>query len=209
MAELKLYRLVLGMIGTNVYLIQNTETKEVIIVDPADSAPQIIENIDKIEGKPVAIFLTHGHYDHILAVNEIKAHYNIPVIAHEDEVLVLSDMRINMSGLYGLNVKVDVEVPVKDNEEITYAGLTCKVLHTPGHTQGSCCYYFEEAKILISGDTLFQFSFGRTDFATSSHKAMENSIRRLLTELPADVTACPGHMSFTTIDAERKYNPLA
>lgn len=209
MAELKLYKTVLGMVGTNVYYLKNEETSETIIVDPADNAQEIIANIDDIGGKPVAIYLTHGHYDHILAAKEVKEKYNIPVIAHEEEKKVLENGRYNMSAFYGIDCTITPDQLVKDGDELDYAGFPCKVLHTPGHTWGSCCYYFPEQKLLLSGDTLFQFSYGRTDFETSNGADMQKSIKRLLSEIPDDVTACPGHMGYTSIEAEKKYNPLA
>lgn len=209
MAELKLYKTVLGDVGTNVYYLRNADTDEVIIVDPADNAPEIFSNIEEIGGKPVAIYLTHGHYDHILAASEVKEKYGIPIIAHEDEKKVLENPRYNMSGFYGAGVTVEPDITVKEGDTLNYAGFSCTVMHTPGHTWGSCCYYFPEQKLLISGDTLFQFSYGRTDFETSNPADMKESIRRLLDELPQDVTACPGHMGYTTIEEEKRYNPLA
>ncbi len=209
MAELKLYKCVLGMVQTNVYFIKNTETDEMIIVDPAEDAATIFECVEDSGGKPVAIYLTHGHYDHILAAKEVKEKFDIPVIAEEEEKKVLEDPRLNMSGFYGINYSMEADIYVKDGDELNYAGLPCKVLHTPGHTWGSCCFYFPESRLLISGDTLFQFSYGRTDFATSNQNDMVNSIRRILSEIPEDVTACPGHMGYTTIEAEKQYNPLA
>lgn len=209
MAELKLYKTVLGAVQTNVYYLKNTDTDEVIIVDPADEAEEIFSNLTDIGAKPVAIYLTHGHYDHILAAKAVKERYGIPVIAHEDEVPVLTNARYNMSAFYGLDYTLEPDITVKDGDILEYAGFSCKVLHTPGHTWGCCCYYFEEQKLLISGDTLFQFSYGRTDFETSDGKEMAKSIKRLLSELPDDVTACPGHMGYTTIETEKRYNPLA
>ena len=209
MEKLKLYKTVLGMVGTNVYFIKNTDTNEMIIVDPADDAKTIFECVEDTGGTPVAIYLTHGHYDHILAAKEVKEKYNIPIIAEEEEQKVLSDPKLNMSGFYGMNCSLQADETVKDGDTLQYAGLPCTVLHTPGHTWGSCCFYFPESKLLISGDTLFQFSYGRTDFETSSQADMAASIRRILTELPEDVTACPGHMGYTTIGEEKKYNPLA
>lgn len=209
MAELKLYRTVLGPIGTNVYFLMNEDTKQMIIVDPADEPQTIIDKVRELGGIPVAIYLTHGHHDHIEAADAVRKEFNIPVIAHEDEQTVLNDPRLNGSGFYGSKVSIQADITVKDNEELNYAGLPCKVLHTPGHTWGSVCYYFPESKLLICGDTLFQFSYGRIDFPTSTPEDMPKSIKRLLTELPEDVTACPGHMGYTTIQAEKRYNPLA
>lgn len=208
MAELKIYRRVVGMIQTNVYFILNEETKELVIADPADDAYALEADISSWGAKPAAIYLTHGHHDHIGAVNELKEKYGIPVVAYETEKALLCDTKANLSAFYG-PLTVEPDVLVKDGDKLDYAGLECTVIHTPGHTAGSCCFYFPENKILISGDTLFQCSYGRTDLPTGSFTDLEKSVRRLLSELPEDVTVCPGHMGFTTIEAEKRYNPLA
>ena len=97
---------------------------------------------------------------------------------------------------------------MKDGEEISIAGMTCKILATPGHTKGSCCYYFENDKILLSGDTLFQESVGRTDLPTGSMSALVRSVREKLMPLPEDVKVYPGHGEATSIGHEKKYNPF-
>ncbi len=209
MVELKLYRMIIGMVETNVYFVENTDTKQTIIVDPADDPERLKSNLKEKDLIPAAIYLTHGHFDHIGAVNELKEYYKIPVVADAAEKALLEDPVLNMSAYNGKKITVNADVFVNDKDTLDYAGLPCTVIHTPGHTAGSCCYYFKEQKLLLSGDTLFQFSCGRTDFATSNHADMEKSLKRLMNELPEDVTACPGHMNYTTIEAEKRYNPFA
>ncbi len=209
MAQMKVEYLVLGMVGTNCYLIQNTDTKELIFVDPADQAEELIRHAEKMEGKPCGILLTHAHYDHILAADEIRKKYNIPVYIHEKEEEVLEDPMLNLSAKHDISYSMAADRQVKDNEELELAGFTIKVLHTPGHTQGSCCYYFPNEQVLVSGDTLFAQSCGRTDFPTSSPSAMKSSLHRLLTELPDETAVLPGHMMTTSIAMEKRYNPFA
>ncbi|MCF0145405.1 MAG: MBL fold metallo-hydrolase [Eubacterium sp.] len=209
MAELVIQNLVLGMVQTNVYLLQNRETKEMIVIDPADAAGRIIRKIDEMEGKPAAILLTHAHFDHIMAAEKIRDTYHIPIYLEESEEEVLEDPNLNLSGSLGTSVSLKGDILVRDGEELNIAGFAIQVLHTPGHTQGSCCYYFPEQQILFSGDTLFYGSHGRVDFATSSSSDMVKSIHRLLTELPDDVNVCPGHEMFTSIKVEKRINPLA
>ncbi len=209
MAEIQIRSMMLGMVGTNVFLLQNTETKEVIVIDPADRADAIDRQIRGMEGKPVAILLTHGHFDHIQAVDTLRDTWKIPVYAEESEAEVLGNAMKNLSGMWGTAYTTFADKLVRDGDVLELAGLRIQVLHTPGHTQGSCCFYLPEEKVLFSGDTLFYCSYGRVDFPTSSAKDMKESVQRLLRELPEDVAVYPGHESFTKIGFEKRYNPLA
>ncbi len=207
MAELEIQYRVLGMIGTNVYFLINKETKETILVDPADNAPYIEEQFRLRGLKPAAILLTHGHFDHIFAVNDLKKAWpDVKVYAYIDEKPLMEDSWANRSAAWASAYTTTADVWVKDNEMLHIAGFDIQVLHTPGHTAGSCCYYFEEQGVLISGDTLFLESYGRTDLQTGSEAAIFRSIARLL-ELPEDVYVYPGHMDMTSIGHERTYNP--
>ena len=209
MKNAKIEQLVLGMVSTNVWLIKNKETGEILIVDPADRPGQIQRRIQQMEGKPVAILLTHGHFDHIMAATELRRIYQIPVYAHEFEKAVLTDSRYNLSGSWAKAYTMEADQWVKDNEILELAGFEIQVMHTPGHTPGGCCYYIEEESILISGDTLFAESVGRTDFPGSSGQKMWESLHRLLRELPEDTGVYPGHGEETTIGHEKRYNPFA
>ncbi|MDO4490805.1 MAG: MBL fold metallo-hydrolase [Lachnospiraceae bacterium] len=209
MAQMKVEYLVLGMVSTNCYLIQNTETKELIFVDPADNAPQLIRQVEKMEGKPAAILLTHGHFDHIMAADQLRKEYDIPVYVHELDEEVLEDPALNLSGNWAGAYSMKGDKLVKEGDVLNIAGFEICVLHTPGHTQGSSCYYFPNEQLLVSGDTLFAQSYGRVDFPTSSAGAMKNSIKRLLSELPEDTAVLPGHEMTTSIAMEKRYNPLA
>lgn len=201
--------LCLGMVMTNVYFLQNEKTKEMLIVDPADNADAIERKVASMEGIPRAVLLTHGHFDHIMAAREVADKYNIPIVAYETEKQVLEDPNLNLSCMTGRTpVKLTPDILVKDGDEPEISGFKFKVLHTPGHTQGSCCYYFYEDKVLISGDTLFYASCGRTDFPTSSPRDMRESLRRLINELPEDTAVYPGHEMATSIGFEKQVNPF-
>ncbi|MDO4616268.1 MAG: MBL fold metallo-hydrolase [Lachnospiraceae bacterium] len=209
MAQMKVEYLVLGMVSTNCWLIQNTDTMELIFIDPADNAKELIRHAERLEAKPAAILLTHGHFDHILAADELRKHFDIPVYVQELDEEVLEDPALNLSGNWGTAYSMQADHQVKDKDELEIAGFRIRVLHTPGHTQGSCCYYFPDEQVLVSGDTLFAQSYGRVDFPTSSPAAMRSSIHRLLSELPEETAVLPGHEMTTSIAMEKRYNPLA
>lgn len=208
MKEMVIQQCVLGMVCTNCYFLMNKNTKELLIVDPADHTEKIEAMVARMEGTPVAILLTHGHYDHIMATGEIQKRYGIPVYAHKDEQEILEDPMLNLSTFRQGGYRVKADELVTDNQELELAGFRIRVLHTPGHTQGSCCYYFEDEDILVSGDTLFCQSVGRTDLPTGSTSKIIESLHRLLDYLPGQVDVLPGHESTTTIDHEKRYNPF-
>lgn len=197
-----------GMVRTNCYGLMNKQTKEMILIDPGDSPETIVAMVDQMQGKPVAVFLTHGHFDHILAVKEIKEKYGIPIYAGKEEADVLAEVSLNKTDVMRRPISVYPDVLVDDLEELTMAGFSVQVLHTPGHTKGSVCYYFPEEKLLVSGDTLFRESVGRTDLPTGNTGQIIESVRRLIQMIPEDVDVLPGHESATTIGHEKRYNPF-
>ena len=209
MKEITVKNLVLGMLGTNCWFLRNPETGELLIADPADSPEQIIQQAAAMEGTPVAILLTHGHYDHMLAAEAVSKRFGIPVYAHEAEQEVLRDAQKNLSAAWSSPYTMEADRTVKEGDVLTLAGYEIRVMHTAGHTKGSVCYYLPEAGVLLSGDTLFCESYGRYDFPTSSGRDLVASVKRLLRELPENVKVYPGHNESTEIGYEKRYNPLA
>lgn len=205
---MKIGRIVMGVCQTNCYFLYEEDKKEVIVVDPADHGEGLYDKLKEAGFSVAGIILTHGHYDHIGSAEELRSKSGAKIYASEAECELCTDPRLNLSGMFGRKITVEPDVYVKDGEELTIAGMTCKMIATPGHTSGSCCYYFEDAGMLISGDTLFLESTGRTDFPTGSTSEIVRSIKERLFVLPEDTKVYPGHNDATTIGHEKKYNPF-
>ncbi len=206
---LSIKRMVVGYVSTNCYIVANDETKQCVIVDPGDNADGIEAKLTEAGNTPVAILLTHGHFDHIMAVPALREKYpDIQVYAYTKERVLLEDAKVNESkGFKHPTVIEDVHY-LEDGEELELLGVKWRVIATPGHTIGSCCYYIEEAGVLFSGDTLFDGDCGRTDLATGSTQDIIHSIREVLMKLPDDTNVLPGHETFTTIGRERVHNSV-
>lgn len=196
---------VVGMIGTNCYLIEDAVSGELAIVDPGDHSDALIAEIDRRGGKLRYILLTHGHYDHIIGVAELCARYRPAVCASEKELMLIGEPSYNLSKKHGITIApFTVDRPLKDGEAVTLGDSTIRFLLTPGHTMGSGCYVVDDC--IFSGDTLFCMSVGRTDFPTSSMHDMMRSVERLK-GLDGDYRVFPGHDRFTMLDQERRFNP--
>ena len=196
----------------NTYILYN-ENKDGILVDPGyNSENRLIAHIEKIGVNIVAILITHAHYDHITALEDVLKRFPDAVTyISEDEVELLSNSKLNLSRFRddGEN-KVLTFVPnnlvkLTDYEEFEAASFKVQMIKTPFHTQGSCCYYVKSENILFSGDTLFYTTIGRTDLPTGSAKSIEPSLKKLL-KLPLESRVYPGHGVATTLERESKYN---
>jgi len=209
MGRLKCDFRVVGPVQTNCYFLSDEETKECIVVDPGADAKSLLSYIEKNGLKVTAIVLTHGHFDHILAVDSLKSAFKVPVYAAEAEKEILMDPDMNLSLQIGTSVTVEADKWLRDGEKIELLGQEVRCILTPGHTCGGMCYYFPKAGILFSGDTLFQESVGRSDFPTGSTSTLIRSIRERLFVLPKAVRVYPGHGPATSIENEAMYNPFA
>lgn len=205
---MKIQHSVLGMCATNTYYVYDDETKRGLIVDPADSPDTIIAKADSLSMIPEAILITHGHFDHVLAMNNVREHYGIKVYAGLTEKQVLHDMAMNLTSSFGMGQVFDADIYLKDGEEFETAGYHIKAIEVPGHTIGGMCYYFDKQGVLFSGDTLFCESVGRSDFPGGSASALCRGIKDKLFILPEHTKVYPGHMDETTIGNEIKYNPF-
>lgn len=209
MRKMKIEYRVLGMFQTNTYFLINEETQETIIVDPADSAEYIAKQCELRGYKITAIIFTHGHFDHIYASKQLRELTGAKIYAFEGEKRLLTDDDLNRSKVWASSYTVDVDEYLKEDVEYELAGLKFRIIATPGHTEGSCCLYFEEEKTLMSGDTLFCETYGRTDLPTGSFPALITSLREKVFKLPKETRVYPGHDKLTTIENEILYNPAS
>ncbi|MGN0308244.1 MAG: MBL fold metallo-hydrolase, partial [Lachnospiraceae bacterium] len=153
-------------------------------------------------------FLTHAYFDHVFGCNKLRRLTGAGVYAWEKEKPLCEDTGLNVSEMVGRPVTVTVDEYLKEDTLLNIEGIEIKLIATPGHTAGSCCYYFEKDGILISGDTLFEGSVGRTDFPTGSAATLSRSLKEKLMCLSDEVKVYPGHGGFTTIGDEKRYNPF-
>ena len=208
MGELKIGRMVMGPVGTNFYFVYDDETRKAIAFDPPCDGAGIYNALKGKDIEGAGILLTHGHFDHIMGANELRQAASVKIYAYEGEQDYCDDTHNNCTDQIGRLYTVKCNKYLPDGAEIDIEGIKCKLIATPGHTHGSCSYYFEDEKMLISGDTLFNCSVGRSDLPTGSEATLIRSIREKLMCLPVDVKVYPGHGDTTTIGFERENNPF-
>ena len=207
--QTEVLRYIVGPVCTNCYLLVNHKTGELLVVDPGDQAQLIEKQIEKTGAKPVAILLTHGHFDHAGAAEALADKYQISIYAHEAERETLEDPGLNLCGMIGEHKVYHADIFVKDEEVLNLAGFSIRVFFTPGHTIGGCCYYIADEKILFSGDTLFMESVGRADLPTGNEKDLMQSVREKVLTLPSETKVFSGHGPSTSIEYEQANNPYA
>ncbi len=202
-----LQTLLVGPLGVNCYILGDEKTHEAIIVDPGGNARDILNTLQRTGLKAKAIVNTHAHFDHIIALNEVRAATHAPFMIHTDEVPVLASAEAS-AGLFGMRVAppAPAERLLKDGDQVEVGGLVLHVLHTPGHTPGGICL-LHESQVFV-GDTLFQGSIGRTDLPGGDYATLMQSIRDKLLPLPDDTTVYPGHGQATTMGEEKALNPF-
>jgi glyoxylase-like metal-dependent hydrolase (beta-lactamase superfamily II) len=201
---LRITRIAGGPLPTNCYLLEDEATGEGAVVDPGFESGELSDLVRK-NGNVKSILLTHGHFDHISGVRALQEQTGAKVYLPVDELLFVRDGSLNLAGpFFGETVPpFRVDVPLSDGDEIPVGKLRVRVMRTPGHTCGGCCFLVEDA--VFSGDTLMKLSCGRTDCPTGSAGQMMDSLRRLAA-LPGDRKIYPGHGSPTTLDYERRNN---
>lgn len=199
----------LGPLQTNAYLLIN-DKKECIVFDPGSEGEAFVSYMESQNLKPLAILLTHAHFDHIGAVEEVRNKWSIPVYIHELENDWLESPSLNRSEFFqqGSIKTKKAEHVITEERTLVIGDFTFTLLFTPGHSPGSVSYYHEPSGAVFAGDTLFAGSIGRTDLPGGNHATLLASIHDKLLTLPEETVVLPGHGPATTIAAEMDQNPF-
>lgn len=200
----------LGALWTNGYLFWDDETREAFFVDPGGNTQDVTDFMTANNLTLKMILLTHGHIDHTAGIHELVPFVGDNVYIHHDDAAMLRKPSRQLQALLGVNFSgLQNFREIEEGSVIDFPGYTVKTLHTPGHTEGSVCYLITDGnshKVLISGDTLFAQSVGRTDLEGGDELKLEASLRRLA-EFPDGLHVLPGHGPDTNIGSEREFNP--
>lgn len=199
---MKILQYPLGQLQANCYfLIQDNDC---LIIDPADDASFILEELQRRNLRLAAMFATHGHFDHVMAAGEIQKSFNVPLYIFEEDMFLID--RLIQTAEHFLGYKPVIFKPVTVNQ-LTVIDFPFQIIKTPGHTPGSVCYYFEKEQIIFTGDTLFKQGIGRYDHSYSSKKDLMQSIKKIL-KLPEETIIYPGHGEETSVKFLQKNFPL-
>jgi hydroxyacylglutathione hydrolase len=207
MYAINIEKIVNGSFQENGYIVWETQSKIAILFDPGDESNKFIQIIEDLELKPIGIYATHGHVDHIGAVSRLCIHFSIPFYIHQNDKDLVNSLP-EYCEYFGIT-KADppeIEGYISEEDEIMLAENEVHIIETPGHTQGGVCYLI--GNHLISGDTLFNKSIGRTDLPGGNYNQLIESIKTKLLILDDKVIVYPGHGENTTIDQEKASNPF-
>ncbi len=198
--------LVLGPVCANCYIVTDEKTNEAAVIDCGEYTGELEQ---KLAGKKIKyIMLTHGHYDHILGVYDLKqAHPEAEIVVHKDEAYKLTDELPSFAHemMPGVQKYVDADIIIGEGDRLCVGEITFEVMHTPGHSKGGVCYLVKDEKTIFTGDTLFCLTVGRTDFFDSDEDEMLDSITRLY-NMQGDYDIYPGHNRATTMEYEKRRN---
>jgi len=210
-----LENLVVGPLESNCIIFGCKKSKEAVVIDPGDEAKKILNYLNQNELNLKYILQTHAHIDHIGGAEELQKKTQTKVLLHRNELLVLESLEMQAL-MFGLEAKPPPKINrfIKEDDNITVGNYEMRVIHSPGHSPGSVCFYISssmngnEKHILFAGDTLFCRGIGRYDLPGGSYEQLMKSIRDKLFALPDNTMVYPGHGPTTTIGAEKQYNPF-
>lgn len=204
---MQMIKLTLGALDTNCYILYDSETKEAAVIDPADEDVKIIDTIKNYNLKVKYIIVTHAHIDHILALDKVSQYTNASVVIHFDDKDALNNDVFNLATYFNAkSPSKKADILVKNGDVLHLGENSLKIIHTPGHNRGSICIHTDN--ILISGDTLFNQSIGRTDYYGGNFDTLISSIKKRIFVLDDNTKVYPGHGSDTTIGYEINNNPF-
>ena len=206
--KIAVHRIVTGPLQENTYIVQ--KERNALVIDPGADSDKIIQKIDELDVIPRAVLLTHTHFDHIGALDDIRNAYHIPAYVNQLEEEWIVDPNLNLSSTLNPNGENIICEPAEFSLDVNFCtrrlgDIEFQVLPTPGHSVGSMSFYFDNC--LFAGDVLFHHSVGSTQFPTGDMTQLEQTIRQQLYTLPDDTIVYPGHGQKTTIGEEKKHNP--
>ncbi len=204
---INIHKITAGPFQENGYIVHSEGNRDCIIIDPGDSPELYIKEIENNNLKPIGILNTHGHIDHVHAIQPLKDHYSIPFYIHKEEKMII-DHYSQGCLMYGMtpNEKLVVDHWLAEENSITIGDYNFKVIHTPGHTPGGVCYQLNGD--IFTGDTLFKGSIGRTDLPGGDYNTLMDSLKSLIEKAPGNTKVHSGHGYSTTIENEILSNPF-
>lgn len=211
-AALSIHTLTVGQLAANCYLLQHPHSRKMLVIDPGEDANYIAERITKLDGKPMAILATHGHFDHILGAGELQMMFGIPFYIHEMDTFLVSRMR--ETAKYFLSREIVESPPTVDGvlthgQRLPIEDTVLTVVSSPGHTPGSVCFHDTDNGMLFSGDTIFaKGAVGRTDFSYADKKVLDNSLNKIFS-FPPKTIIYPGHGKPSTLQAEKTFHMVS
>ncbi len=204
---MNVYRMALGVYAANCYIVTSSDNSESVVVDPGGDIDEILKVVNKLKTTVKSIVLTHGHGDHIGGVVKLKEKLDVPVMVHKDELDMVKSSALNMSSsMMTGEAYFDPDILLTEGDQIWIGDESLEVIHTPGHTFGGIC--LKGDKFLITGDTLFKGSIGRTDLYGGDYESLLFNIKTKLLALDDDIIVYPGHGSESTIGYEKNNNPF-
>lgn len=203
---MKIRSFTVGHVQAECYIAFDEASDVAFMIDPGDNAPYLLEKLDELKVELKYVILTHGHFDHVMAADEILKATGAKLVVCDNEVPALTDPELGGFNSFGITtfVPLNADIVVTDGEKLDFAGKQLEFMNTPGHTKGSMCIKMED--VIFTGDTLFAGTCGRCDLVGGDYREMLDSLKRLA-ELEGEYTVYPGHGEPTKMSIERQYNP--